>query len=526
MKNPAGHRSLWDDFVHKAKEYVAMGKLDDEEVDYKLRIGEALAEGRKDVLAGKEDMTGTLRGAIPWGSVNWLHYTVKDDFNTWCASNPNEAAQALQAIWSQADGPLSDRIRSFGSQFPRDAIKASVGVRASLMSTLLMGLDATQYPPFQITAFGKAYELTGHEKPPKNADEADLYEHALGFLDTFMQEAKVRDLSMRHRLDAQSLAFVVKRMVDEPGPDSGPVAVPLDDLAQSLHLPVEFLENVKTLLEEKKQVIFQGPPGTGKTYVARALAKHLADGNEGRVTLVQFHPSYSYEDFVRGYRPESKEGQPSLRLKDGPFLQAANAARRGHPDRKHFLVIDEINRGNIAKVFGELYFLLEYRDEPVKLMYQDEGEREDTFRMPPNLYLIGTMNTADRSIALVDLALRRRFAFVDFAVNEEPIKGLLRRWMDAKGLGGLAWVGDVLMRANEMLDDYHAAIGPSYFMRDDLDEAAVGRVWRHSIMPYVEERLFGERDRLRDFDLDTLRRKPEPDDDRVENGGEGGDAEG
>ena len=150
-------------------------------------------------------------------------------------------------------------------------------------------------------------------------------------------------------------------------------------------------------------------------------------------------------------------------------------------------------------MFGELYFLLEYRDKSMKLMYQEGEEAEDTFRMPRNLHIIGTMNTADRSIALVDLALRRRFAFVDFAANQEPIKGLLRLWLEAKGLGDLAWVADVVARANELLDDYDAAIGPSYFMRENLDEDAVERVWRHGVLPYVEERLFGERERLHEF---------------------------
>ena len=152
---------------------------------------------------------------------------------------------------------------------------------------------------------------------------------------------------------------------------------------------------------------------------------------------------------------------------------------------------------------GELYFLLEYRDIPMNLMYQ-EGD-EPTFTMPGNLFIIGTMNTADRSIALVDLALRRRFAFVDFSTNKEPVKGLLRRWLGANGLGDMDWVADVVDRANGQLDDHHAAIGPSYFMRTDLDNATVERVWEHSVLPYIEEHLFGEHERLGEFALDKLR---------------------
>ena len=256
------------------------------------------------------------------------------------------------------------------------------------------------------------------------------------------------------------------------------------------------------------EVIFQGPPGTGKTFVADKLARHLA-GKEDHCRIVQFHPSYSYEDFVRGYRPTLHDGrQPGFEIKDGPFLRIARRAK-DDPDGKYFLVIDEINRGNLAKVFGELYFLLEYRDAPMELMYRRGGE--DRFTMPGNLYIVGTMTTADRSIALVDLALRRRFAFVDFSMREEPIKGLLRRWLAANDLGEMDWLADVVERANEKLDDHHAAIGPSYFMRKRLDKVAVERIWKHSVQPYVEEHLYGERDKLSAFALDKLRGAVAPD---------------
>ena len=306
-----------------------------------------------------------------------------------------------------------------------------------------------------------------------------------------------------------TLIDTVKRNGNGPvEPSPPPPNDPLETLAKELHVQVDFLQNIETLLQEKKQVIFQGPPGTGKTYVAQELAQHLA-GSKERYRLVQFHPSYSYEDFVRGYRPTLlKNEQPGFELKDGPFLQIAREAADDR-DGQYFLIIDEINRGNLAKVFGELYFLLEYRDKPMNLMYQKDNE--PPFRMPDNLYIIGTMNTADRSIALVDLALRRRFAFVDFAVNKEPVEGLLRRWLGANGLGEMAWIADVVDRANKKLDNHHAAIGPSYFMRPDLDEAAVKRIWQHNVLPYVEEHLFGEHDKLREFALDKLRGGDDPD---------------
>ena len=232
--------------------------------------------------------------------------------------------------------------------------------------------------------------------------------------------------------------------------------------------------------------------------MAQKLAACLA-GSPERVRLVQFHPSYAYEDFVQGFRPTLRNDQAGFELREGPLLDIARRAK-SRPDAKHFLVIDEINRGNLAKVFGELYFLLEYRDEPMQLQYSDT-----TFSLPDNLYILGTMNTADRSIALVDLALRRRFHFVEFHPGEWPVQGLLRRWL-RENAPGMEWVAGVVDRANRQLgEDSEAAIGPSYFMRPGLDDEQVRLIWEHNVRPYVEEQLYGQRDRLTEFDLEKLR---------------------
>ncbi len=286
---------------------------------------------------------------------------------------------------------------------------------------------------------------------------------------------------------------------DFSGTDSGsPVRLPygeLHTLAEELHLTEDFLRNIVVLLEEKKQVIFQGPPGTGKTYVALALARHLA-GTKDRVKLVQFHPSYAYEDFVQGFRPR-KSGD-GFDLKDGPLRRIAEQAKKAS-NVNHYLVIDEINRGNLAKVFGELYFLLEYRDQEIQLQYSDKA-----FSLPDNLRIIGTMNTADRSIALVDLALRRRFYFVEFDPTEDPVKSVLHKWL-SKNASDMMHVADIVERANQLLkDDPHATVGPSYFMRKGLDHAAIERIWKHSVLPYLQERLFYDRERLVEFALERL----------------------
>lgn len=137
-------------------------------------------------------------------------------------------------------------------------------------------------------------------------------------------------------------------------------------------------------------------------------------------------------------------------------------------------------------------------------MYQ-EHESTESFRMPPNLYIIGTMNTADRSIALVDLALRRRFSFVEFDPHQEPINGVLDRWIRTKNSGKIEWLVERVARASYKLQNYGAAsIGPSYFMRENLDDDDVERIWKHEVLPYVTEQFFGDSTKAAEFELDAL----------------------
>ena len=496
--------SPWDDFVRRAKGYFNTGQLEADETGYKREMGRDLRVARDATLGGTPDWHDLLRYALRTRDGHPINWRNLSGFNGWCTEHPEAAISALQTLWAEGDFLLAPRVQGFSRMMP-SSIASGPGVRMRVIAGLLMGVDVEKYPPFQKTAFDKAYDLTGYPRPPSDADEALLYQHALDFLDTFTKEAANRGLTIEHRLDAQGLVWQTIPLYDVPVIDDDDDSedtseIDFATLAIELYLPTEFLQEINTLLEDKKQVIFQGPPGTGKTYVGRKLAEHIA-GSKDRVTLVQFHPSYDYVDFVEGYRPALMDnGQPGFRLQDGPLLRAAKSAEN-NPDTKHFLIIDEINRGNLAKVFGELYFLLEYRNEGIRLQYSDEP-----FRLPENLYIIGTMNTADRSIALVDLALRRRFYFVEFHPDKDPIKGLLRRYLDDKS-PGMTWVADVVDEANKRLsNEPHAAIGPSYFMKPGLDEAAVKRIWKYGVLPYIEERLFGQdAARLVEFDLNRLR---------------------
>lgn len=255
-----------------------------------------------------------------------------------------------------------------------------------------------------------------------------------------------------------------------------------ENLAKELHVDRAWLQECIELLRDRPQLIFYGPPGTGKTYVAQKLGEYLAGEN---VRLVQFHPSYSYEDFFEGLRP-TKEG--GFELRGGPMRRIVDLALE-NPSQPYVLIIDEINRGNLAKVFGELYFLLEYREHNVELLYSGEG-----FFLPANVFIIGTMNTADRSIALVDAAMRRRFAFLPLHPSEPPTSGILRSWLHEHERPRRA--ADLLDELNRQIADPDFKIGPSYFMRDKVYEAGgLERMWRTSILPLLEEHHFGEMNR-------------------------------
>lgn len=287
---------------------------------------------------------------------------------------------------------------------------------------------------------------------------------------------------------------VVQNITDSLPAPKAELSCDIGVLAAQLHHGDDsWLTDLLASLNARRQVVLEGSPGTGKTYLVQRLAE-ACGLTPNEQALVQFHPTYSYEDFVEGFRPTSEgagDGGARLSVLPGPLKRIAEEAR-SNPGRPYLLVIDEINRANIAKVFGELYFLLEYREAEIELLYSDGKER---FALPENLFIIGTMNTADRSIALLDAAMRRRFVFLSMDTTEPALAGVLDRWCADNGLpAGLARLRDQINTT--MTDrglDPALAFGPSYFMRTDLaDPAALRRLWRLELLPMLREHHYGE----------------------------------
>lgn len=253
------------------------------------------------------------------------------------------------------------------------------------------------------------------------------------------------------------------------------------------------LEKWVKAIDRKKQVVLYGPPGTGKTFIAEKLAKNLIGGGDGFDKLMQFHPEVSYEDFIQGIRPKSlPNGGLYYPVVPGRFTEFCDKAssRKG----TCVLIIDEINRANLARVFGELMYLLEYRDKEVELAAGNH------FKIPTNVRIIGTMNTADRSIALVDHALRRRFAFLPLYPNYSILKKYHERENTGFAVDGLI---SILEELNKQIADRHYTIGTSYFLRNDI-ESQIADIWQMEIEPYLEEYFFDQPEKYQRFCWDKV----------------------
>jgi len=249
------------------------------------------------------------------------------------------------------------------------------------------------------------------------------------------------------------------------------------------------LQNLANYLLQRKYIILQGPPGTGKTYLAEEIATHLIE-QEANITnykIIQFHASTSYEDFVEGIKPDTNSNQLIFKEHKGPLLESIEEAEKAKNENKgYLLIIDEINRGDLAKILGEAIFLLEPNEErKIKLRSGNE------ITMPKNLYIIGTMNTADRTIAVLDFAIRRRFAFIDIWPSEKQLEEILNKKNvdeETKNMA-LEYYNKIQRIFFEFVTDeeLHLQPGHTYFIAGSKDE--LKNKLKYEIAPLLQEYL-------------------------------------
>lgn len=269
---------------------------------------------------------------------------------------------------------------------------------------------------------------------------------------------------------------------------------PLTEVAARTHLPIEQLEEwIGLLAGSKRQALFYGPPGTGKSFVAQHLARHLT-GPDGESELVQLHPAFSYEDFIEGLRPvTTKRATIAYEVRPGVFKKFCERARM--KSGTCVLILDELNRAEVAAVLGECLFLLEYRDRSVVLPYSQEH-----FSIPDNVVVLATMNTADRSLALIDFALRRRFHAIEMRPNGDVLRQYLTGRADD---GGLAV--DFYNLVQQKVNDPAFAPGHTYWMTEDVSAAGLFRTWKYELRPYLEEFWQESPGRLTDLEKSVSR---------------------
>ena len=420
--------------------------------------------------------------------------------------------EATQQLWR---APIEDALAFTDEVLRSPAVFSGAG--RSYPTMLLHLRDPTQFVIWLqithrgLTALGRLSQSNERKAGIKRyraycdaaLDFAREFELAPQEIDAVLAEA-ARAAKDQEAVDRAEIAALIEEPPAELGESKSRRDVAIEEVAAGTYLPIERLEEWVAMLQgPKRQAIFHGPPGTGKTFVARQLAHHLA-GADGHVEIVQFHPSYSYEDFVEGLRPvlsgagEDDDDRRDARavgytVRDGSFKKFCSDAQTAAGTC--VFVIDEMNRAELGAVLGEMMMLLEYRGLSVTLPYS-----QARFSVPENVVVLATMNTADRSLALVDFALRRRFHAIELLPDRDILEA------------HLVETGDDPLLALQFFDEVQRRIanssfapGHSYWMNGDATAEGLYRIWRYELHPYLAEYWYEHRHHLDALDAEVTK---------------------